>query len=143
MGGLHAALDWAREGEDGVFLLACDLPLVGPTLVGGILERWRRDIEALVPESPGPLGVEPLCGVYSVRCLPALEACLGSGNRALMALLARVKVETVPMSDLGQAEDLAVSFHNVNTAQDRDDVEAILTARGASLGLDPKGGRTT
>jgi hypothetical protein len=51
-----------------------------------------------------------------------------------------VEVEILPMSGLGRAEDLAVSFHNVNTVRDRDEAEAILRDRGVGLGLEPKGG---
>jgi hypothetical protein len=60
-----------------------------------------------------------------------------------MALLARVNAETLPMSELGRVEDLEVSFHNVNTAQDRYEVEALMAGRWVGPDLGSGGGRGT
>ena len=58
---------------DGVFLLACDLPLVSSDLVGNIIRNWPAEALAVAPGSRGPLGFEPLCSAFSVAGLPRLE----------------------------------------------------------------------
>jgi molybdopterin-guanine dinucleotide biosynthesis protein A len=127
LGGLVTALHWARElGLEGVFLLACDLPLVDGSLVARILAHGFRGRSALVPASPGPLGVEPLCAAYALSCLSPAEALLASGRRSMMDLLERVPVSTVPMASLGGEAAAARQFRNVNSPEDGRGVEKIL-----------------
>ncbi len=66
------------RGPGGVFLLACDLPLVTGELVGRILGGWPEASMAVVPGSHGPLGFEPLCAGYDVRGLQGLEVTIES-----------------------------------------------------------------
>lgn len=119
LGGLLTALAWARDkGLQGVFLLACDLPLVDSTLVGRILTHGFRQKDALVPASPGPLGMEPLCAAYTLACLEPAEALLASGHRSMNGLLEAVGLSLVPMDALGGAGEVAKRFTNVNTPEE-------------------------
>ncbi len=127
LGGLWTALEWAREeGWAGAFLLACDLPLVGAGLVGRILGHWPSSALAVVPESPGPRGFEPLCAGYRVGCLPAVEELVRSGRRSMADLLERAEGWRIPMARLGSPGALARAFANVNTVGDARRVERLL-----------------
>jgi molybdopterin-guanine dinucleotide biosynthesis protein A len=118
MGGLHTALNWAKEeGKKGVFLLACDLPLVPPPLVGTILKKWPSGVQAVVPGSYGPRGFEPLCGGYSTQIIPILEKLLSNGDLAMEAVLDHVGAHRIPASELGSEEELRRAFTNVNTQE--------------------------
>ncbi|MFC1662390.1 molybdenum cofactor guanylyltransferase, partial [Gemmatimonadota bacterium] len=130
LGGLLSGLEWAREEKMlGLFLLACDIPLVGSGLVGRILDAWVPGAHAVVPESPGPLGFEPLCAVYASDCLPFVEERVASQDRSLAALLERIQVTTVPQRLLGSREDVSLAFRNVNTPEDGRELEARLAVR--------------
>jgi molybdopterin-guanine dinucleotide biosynthesis protein A len=119
LGGLVTALHWGRElGVRGVFLLACDLPLVGEAMVGGILSHGFGEEDILLPQSPGPLGVEPLCGAYLLGCLPSATALLQGGRRSMMGLLEEVGYTMVPMERLGGEDALSMVFRNVNSPRD-------------------------
>lgn len=134
LGGLVTALAWARdEGLDGAFLLGCDLPLVTEALIGRILEHSSSGQKALVPESCGPLGMEPLCAVYSLACLAPAEEVLGEGRRSMKALLDRVGYSVVPMDSLGSEEALSLAFRNVNTREEAREVEAWITSAKAPM----------
>jgi molybdopterin-guanine dinucleotide biosynthesis protein A len=141
IGGLLTALEWAgEEGMTGLFLLACDLPLVGAEVVGRIVRKWRPGALAAVPGSYGPLGFEPLCGAYSLECLPLVRKSVSAGDRSLAGLLADAEAQTIPTAEMGCREDVIMAFSNVNTPQDRRRVEEVLLRRG-SVG-DPGEGRS-
>ncbi len=127
LGGLVTALHWARElGLEGVFLLACDLPLVNGSLVARILAHGFQGRSALVPASPGPLGMEPLCAAYGLSCLSPAEALLAAGRRSMMGLLEAVPVSLVPLGSLGGEASVARQFRNVNSPEDGRAVEEVL-----------------
>ena len=133
MGGLHTALTWAgEEGMDGVFLLACDLPLVSPDLVGRILDSWPPNAPTVVPGSPGPLGFEPLCGGYDLSCLPSIEEVIGTGRLAMDNLLLQPGGFRTPLSVLGSREELTTAFMNVNTAETARVAQGLLLERSLS-----------
>ncbi|HEX2080425.1 MAG TPA: molybdenum cofactor guanylyltransferase, partial [Longimicrobium sp.] len=75
LGGIHTALRWAAErGRSGALVVACDMPWITAELLRTIAERAASsEADAVVPESGGRRGVEPLCAWYSVRCLPHVE----------------------------------------------------------------------
>ena len=140
LGGLHAGLTFARdEGLAGVFVLACDLPLVSSGLVGRIIEAWPPAAAAAVPESPGPLGVEPLCGVYGVQCLAGVEEVVLSSHRSMEDALRRLGAFKIPIATLGDLEAVATAFTNVNTRMSaeraRDRLEATIAGDSPARGV--------
>lgn len=144
LGGIHAGLTWAREGGfGGAFVLACDLPLVGPGLVGRILQAWPSVAPAAVPESPGPLGLEPLCGVYGVECLAGVEEAALSSHRSMEDAIRRLGAFTIPMPVLGGREAVAAAFTNVNTRTSAEWVRELLEGgvAGAPADQGPSGSR--
>lgn len=128
LGGLDAALaEAAASGLDGVFVLACDLPLVTAGVVDIVID-CLGDAPAAAP-ARGPSGVEPLCAVYRVGILPAVEAHLRGPDRSLHALFRAVGGRVVPAARLGDVAPGA--FLNVNTPSDRDRAEAQLSPEQA------------
>lgn len=65
-----------------VFLLACDMPRVDRELALALVEHARADeLDLCVLESER--GLEPTCGVFHRRCLPAIEEALAAGRRRM------------------------------------------------------------
>lgn len=126
LGGLAAALrEAAARGLDGVFLLACDLPLVRAPL----LRRIRDALEALpgvAPERPGG-GVEAACAVYRVSVAPLAEKRLASEDRSLQALFREMGGVTLSLASLHARPD---DFLNVNTPADGERARRALQGRG-------------
>jgi molybdopterin-guanine dinucleotide biosynthesis protein A len=121
LGGLDAALAEATAlGLDGVFLLACDLPLVTSEVVGAVISSLG-DAPAAAPARE-PTGVEPLCAVYRVGVHASVEARLRGPDRSLHALFRKVDGVVVPASRLDDRGGRV--FLNVNTPSDRDRAEA-------------------
>ncbi len=125
LAGIESALaEAARLGLDGVFVLAADLPLVGPDTVhrvaGGLGEA-----EAAAPRREGNPGFEPLCAVYRVTCLPAARSLLDEGRREARSLFEAAGGVTVPPDES--------TGLNVNTPDDLARAEARLTDSEARL----------
>jgi molybdopterin-guanine dinucleotide biosynthesis protein A len=130
LGGLITALEWAREmGLRGAFILGCDMPLVDSVLVGKIMDFRGVRKGALVPASPGPLGMEPLCAAYSLDCLGPARELARTGRRSMKALLDSVDFDLISLEDLGDPAEAAAAFTNVNTVAEGMKVEAILERR--------------
>lgn len=142
MGGLITALEWAKEvGLGGAFLLGCDMPLIEAALIGRILDFKGGRKSALVPAGPGPLGMEPLCAAYRIECLGAAKELAGSGKRSMKALLDAFEFDLVPLEELGDADQVALSFTNVNTVEDGRKVEALLNEKQEPApSKEPQGG---
>jgi molybdopterin-guanine dinucleotide biosynthesis protein A len=118
LAGLEAALDAARAQR--VLFLAVDMPAVEADLARALFDRAERDdCDALLLRGPG--GVEPLCGVYHVRVLPAVRAALDAGERRMVALFThaladgrRARLDVFDPAGCGGAE----AARNVNTTAD-------------------------
>ncbi len=116
LGGLWTALEWARErGDAGVFLLGCDMPLITADLIRLVIER-AGEAAAAAPVGPG--GLQPLCALYRLACLPEVERRVRSRNRSLHGLLEAVGAVLVSQEAVAAVVDPEIAFWNVNTEKD-------------------------
>jgi molybdopterin-guanine dinucleotide biosynthesis protein A len=107
LGGLHAALSATTAAWN--VLVACDMPGVTSGLLEELLEAAEASgTDALVPQTPG--GLEPLCAVYHVRLLPAVESAIHSKLLKMHDFVSTISVRLWP------APDPAV-FRNINTPE--------------------------
>ncbi len=129
LGGLHAALLWAGErGDAGVFLLGCDLPLVPSALVARLTTRLDA-ARPTVPASPGPLGIEPLCGCYPVGLVAAAEESLAAGRFGMGEFVRAHDPVVVARDQFASVAGAEHAFLNVNTSADLDRAAEILGLR--------------
>lgn len=119
LAGVHAALLWAAErGRAGAITVACDMPFLEPALLHEILSR-SSDADAVLPESEGRRGVEPLCAYYATSCLRAIEAAAARGDARMIGFHADVRIARVPLAVVRTFGDPAELFRNLNTPADR------------------------
>lgn len=129
LAGVHAALLWARElSAEGIIAAACDMPFLEAALVRELIAR-RTAVDAVLPESEGPRGVEPLCAYYGVGCIEAIERAAARGDSRMIGFHADVAVERVPLDVVRSVGDPALLFRNMNTPADREEAERILGGR--------------
>lgn len=117
LGGLATALRHLRT--DRALVVACDLPLLQPDLLRHLLalaHAHAAAADAIVPRTAK--GAEPLHAVYAAACLPAVEACLGAGERAVFALLGRLRTRYLEPPEWQRYDPEGLSFLNVNTPDD-------------------------
>lgn len=107
LGGLHAALS-VTTAEWNV-LVACDMPAVTRELLEELLGAAEASgADALVPQTPG--GLEPLCAVYHVRLLSAVESAIHSKLLKMHDFVSKIDARRWPVPDSGL-------FRNLNTPQ--------------------------
>lgn len=101
LAGLATALERiAREGVAYACVLACDMPRVSVAVFRELLARARADA-ADVCLVRTVAGLEPLCGVYHARCLPAVRAALARGERRMDSFHDSVRLVTLHEHELG------------------------------------------
>lgn len=112
LGGIHAALHYSRL--EYIFAFACDMPFVSRELVCHLAGRAKGN-DVVVPVRGQCF--EPLCAIYSKRCLPAIEEALRRGDRKIIAFFTSVRVTAVEVETMGAfvAPD---TFRNINTPDD-------------------------
>jgi molybdopterin-guanine dinucleotide biosynthesis protein A len=126
--GIHAGLH-AMSAFHG-FMSACDGPFLQAGLVQRLLAEVSPDVDVVVPIKEDGYR-EPLCAVYSKRCLPFIEAQLKRGDFRIIEFFDQVKVKEVPVALLRQGDPHQVSFFNVNSPDDLKQAELL----AAELGL--------
>ena len=135
LGGLWTALQWASErGDDGVFLLGCDMPMVNEALLRTIID-WNDDAPAVVPV--GLEGPEPLCALYRSTCKAEVERRLHSDDRSLRALANAVGAAFIGEDAVARVADAQTTFLNVNTVEERDRAEDLLDPRALRAPASP------
>lgn len=129
LGGLQAALSWARErGDAGVFLLGCDLPLVPPALVARLATGFDA-ARPTVPASPGPLGIEPLCACYPVGLVRASERWLATGRFGMGEFVRAHDPVVVARDRFASVAGAEHAFLNVNAPADLERAAHLVSLR--------------
>lgn len=125
LGGLHAALSWARErGDAGILAVACDMPFPSPELLRAVRDRAASH-DVVLPESDSRRGLEPLFGYYSIACLPAIERAIARNDLRMIGFHGDVDVYRLPLEEVRNFGDPAVLFMNVNTRAELEHAERI------------------
>ena len=97
MSGLHAGL--TETDEDGVFLVAADLPYADPRAALRIIALSGDFDVCLTVDSQSRY--EPLFAYYKKTVLPLLECALRAGDFKLVSLLNRIRLRVVTAEELG------------------------------------------
>ena len=118
LSGIYTALQWAAElRHDGILAVACDMPFPSASLLHEIIDNAGSH-DAVLPESDGRRGVEPLFAYYSVQCIPAIEAAVARDDRRMISFHDDVDVYRLPIEHVRTHGDPDVLFMNINTQDD-------------------------
>lgn len=120
--GIHAGLFAATHPH--AFFAACDTPFLNRPLVKEVLSRIEPRFDVIIPKTGE--GFEPLCAVYSKRCLIPMERSIKKGDFKIIRLFNKLKVRTVSEKVVRMHDPELVSFFNVNTPEDLEEAKKIL-----------------
>jgi len=102
--------------HDYAFVTTCDTPLIKKEIIEILLNAVTQKTDVVVPCSG--TYYQPLCAVYSKRCIPLIETMLRNGQVKVDRLFDEVNVKRIDYQKL-EAVDLHLdSFFNVNTPED-------------------------
>ena len=114
LGGIYTAV---MEAPAPVVCVAWDMPFVSESLIQALAEGLERH-DAVLPESTGRRGVEPLCAAYGPACADAIAQSLGAGDLRAIGFHDRIAVGILPLEQVRSLADHELLFFNVNTADD-------------------------
>jgi molybdopterin-guanine dinucleotide biosynthesis protein A len=125
LGGIYTAV---CAGAEPVLVVAWDMPLLTAGLLRA-LAAGAGGYDVFVPESRGPLGVEPLCAVYGAACAEPIRHCLDRRILHATAFHDMVRVGRMPLADVAEHGVPEELFFNVNDRADLETARALWRAR--------------
>ena len=128
LGGIYTAL---TAGPGPVLCVAWDMPFVPATLLRALLDRMSAEqYDAVLPESSGKRGLEPLCAVYGPACAAPIARRLDAGDLKAISFHTDVRVGIVSLAQVRGFGDPDELFFNVNTPDDLARAEALCRRPG-------------
>ncbi len=112
--GIHTGLFYMKNQF--AFFSACDTPFLEKSLVEVLLENIDRNNDIIMPETSA--GMEPLCAVYSKRCLDAAEHHIKQNKFKIQRALRRHRLKKITENVLRSKDPELRSFFNINTPED-------------------------
>ena len=126
--GIHAGLFCAPTEH--AFVMACDTPFLTGAVVETILDRLTPETDVVVPQTAA--GFEPLCAIYSRRCLQPMARGIAAGRFQIRRIFRKVRLRTVSEQRLREVDPDLISFFNINTPEDLARAEAVLETTAAA-----------
>lgn len=123
--GIHAGLDAMQAGHG--FFSACDAPFLQSGLVSRLLAQVTPEDDVVIPLKEDGY-MEPLCAVYSKRCLEFITPQLERGDYKIIRFFDHVRVKQVPTATLVEGDPDLLSFFNVNRPEDLAEARRIAEA---------------
>jgi molybdopterin-guanine dinucleotide biosynthesis protein A len=114
LGGIYTAVVSAPAP---VVCVAWDMPFVSELLIRTLADGLAHH-DAVLPQSDGRRGLEPLCAAYGPACEKAIELSLESGDLRAISFHDRIRVGILPLEQVRALADPDLLFFNVNTADD-------------------------
>jgi molybdenum cofactor guanylyltransferase len=112
--GIHAGLFYIRSSH--AFISACDMPFLKREMIELLFKHFEKRWDVVVPLTWE--GYQPLCAIYSRRCLKPIEEQLGQGDLKISNFFSRFKIKEIPEDSLRRVDPDLISFFNINTVED-------------------------
>jgi len=126
LAGIHAGLFYAKNPH--VFFSPCDTPFIKKEMIQTIVSRIDPEADAVIPETSQ--GLEPLCAVYSKRCLHVVEERLKQKKLKIFDVVKKRRVKKVPEKILRAVDPDLDSFININSPEDFKQCRSRFESRG-------------
>jgi molybdopterin-guanine dinucleotide biosynthesis protein A len=123
--GIHAGLFYTTNPY--AFISACDTPFLKKKMVETVIGKIENKIDIVMPETAA--GFEPLCAVYSKRCLEAAQNNLEQKKLKITRTFRKSRIKTISEKVLRRIDPELQSFFNINTPEDLQQAEKMLKKR--------------
>jgi molybdopterin-guanine dinucleotide biosynthesis protein A len=128
LGGIYTAV---LSAPAPVVCVAWDMPFVSEPLLQALADGLTT-YDAILPESGGRRGVEPLCAGYGPACAEAIAASLDQGDLRAIGFHGRIRVATLSLDQVEALADPELVFFNINTAEDLTRADQLWRQRASS-----------
>lgn len=126
--GIHAGLFYTTGSH--AFITACDTPFLKKDLVEALIFAVLPQTDIVVPETSA--GIEPLCAVYSKRCLKQIENQLDKQEYKIQRFFNKVRVVKISEDEIRAKDPELTSFFNVNNPSSLEKAKEIKQVNGCS-----------
>jgi molybdopterin-guanine dinucleotide biosynthesis protein A len=92
------------------------MPFLKPEMIRLLLNNFDPKWDVIVPVTTD--GYQPLCALYSKRCLKIIEEQVTHGTMKISGLYSKVKIKKIPEEQLREVDPELISFFNINTRED-------------------------
>lgn len=108
-------------------VVGCDMPFLEVKLLKYMIENINFN-DIVVPRY-GDGYIEPLCAIYSKRCLDTIERNLAKRNFSVRAIFPHLKVKFIENEEIRKYDPEFYSFFNINYKKDLIEAEKIINSR--------------
>ncbi len=112
--GIHTGLFYMKNPY--AFFSACDTPFLKKEIVEILVEQIEQKIDIIMPETAA--GFEPLCAIYSKRCLKPAEDHLRANKVKIQWAFRSNRIKHIAENQLRPVDPELRSFLNINTPED-------------------------
>jgi len=112
--GIHAGL--VNTNAEYAFCTSCDTPLLKKETIKVLIRAIEPGFDVIVPASVSYF--QPLCAIYSKRCIPLIEEQLRQKNLKADHLFDKIRLKQIPYERFEVFDPGLTSFFNVNTMED-------------------------
>ena len=109
LNGIVTALE--HNAKDWIFVIACDLPLIRSDTINDMFEKFKSNIQVVLPNVNDHL--QPLCAFYHTSVLKNFHAAIDKGDYSLTKLLGQIEVKKVAIP-----VEVKEQFLNINYPKD-------------------------
>lgn len=120
--GIHSGLFCSTKPYS--FFTACDAPFIKKEVIEALIERIDPRFDVVIPETSA--GLEPLCAIYSKRCLNIIAERLVRQEFKIRQFFKSIRMNKIPESVLREKDPELISFFNINTAEELAKAEKML-----------------
>ena len=112
--GIHAGL--FHSSAPHAFVTACDTPFLKEGLIRALLEELEPKWDVIIPVTEE--GEQPLCAIYSKRCIKPIEYLLKNEDPRIIKFFPKVRVKEISETRLRTVDPDLASFFNINKPED-------------------------
>jgi molybdopterin-guanine dinucleotide biosynthesis protein A len=119
LGGIGTALAYCKDGPyRSALILACDMPFITTEFLTFLIDLHQREANQLTLPVDQQERLQPLAGVYSSTCLPAVEQMLSADDLRVDNLCRRVQTRRVAFGEFANLTNAERLFVNINSIEE-------------------------
>jgi molybdenum cofactor guanylyltransferase len=120
LGGIGTALTYCKNDQSApaALILACDMPFITTEFLAFLVDLHQREANQLTLPVDQQDRLQPLAGVYSAACRPAVEQMLNADDLRVDNLCRRVKTRWVAFGEFANLVNAEKLFVNINSIEE-------------------------